>query len=292
MSIPGTSMEDQSPVHDLDPNAPPADPPDDEGIIESVKVGDQQMAPIAEVIRYRKEARAAKRENEAMRSQLENARVIGERLQQAQPLLERLQQMTPQQREALSSGRMASPAGTPQAEDDVEARELAEDYGLISHDGSLDVARARKILSKNEERIRRGVESLVAPIRQNSAQQQASSLRQQAEAVTDNAGMPLATRESIREAYDMLPPELAAQPNVAMVALGTAMLIDRMRNRAPKAVQEYADPIYSEPAAGRRQGAGITAEDRALATKVGLTDKDLTSAVNALKQGGRGVRME
>jgi hypothetical protein len=292
MSIPGTSMETDPPVHDGDPNvAPAAEHDDDEGLVQTVKVGDQQMAPVSEVIRYRKEARAAKKELDALKPQIEQARQIGQRLQDVQPILDRLQSMTPQQREALSSGRIASPEGTHQAADDVEAREIAEDYGLISQDGSLDIARARKILNKNKEAIRQGVEQAVGPIRQNTAQQQAASLRQQAVGVTDANGVPLASQESIKEAYDMLPAELAAQPNVAMVALGTAMLIDRMRGRTVKASQTYADPIYSEPAAGRRGGSSITADDRAMAAKVGLTDKDLTAAVTALQRGGN-VPME
>jgi hypothetical protein len=284
-------METDPPVHDGDAVVPAAEH-DDDDLVETVKVGEQQMAPVSEVIKYRKQAKALQKQLTELQPQIESARQVGQRLQEVQPILERLQNMTPQQREALASGRLPSPEGTSHAAEDIEAREVAEDYGLIAQDGSLDISRARKIIDKNNQRIQRGVEQAVGPMRQSSAQQQATSIRQQALGVTDSNGVPLATPESIHEAYAMLPAELAAQPNVAAVAIGTAMLIDRMKGRTVRAPQpDYGAPLYSEPAAGRRSGPSLTAEDRAMAAKVGLSDKDLTAAVTAL-QGGRAVRME
>lgn len=294
MSIPGVSMEDPQPVQDGDPAVTPDGHDDADGLVETVKVGEQQMAPVSEVIKYRKQAKSLQKQLDTLQPQLEQARQIGQRLQEVQPLLEQVQRMTPQQRQAFAAGQVPSPAGTPHNTEDVEARDLAEDLGLIAQDGSLDIARARKRLDKDNARFERMLEERVAPMRQTTAQQAAQSLRTQARTVVDANGIPLATPESIDEAYAMLPPELASQPNVAMVALGVAGLIDRFRGRQPKApAQTYGDPIFSEPAAGRRAGPSITADDKALAAKVGVTDKDLTSAVSAFQQsGGRGVRME
>lgn len=296
MTIPGTNVEDPQPVHDGDPavgGAADDAHDDDEGLVQTVKVGETQMAPVSEVIRFRKEAREAKRELEKLKPQLEQANVVSQQLQQLQPMLETIQRMTPQQRELLASGKLPSPAGTTQPADDVEAREMAEDLGLIATDGSLDIARARKRLDKDNTRFQRMLQETVAPLRQTTAQQQAATLQREAEQITDASGMPLATPESVREAYKMLPAELAAQPNVAMVAIGTAMLIDRMRGRQVRAPERsYGAPLYSEPAAGRRSsGPSISAEDKAMAAKVGITEKDLNAAVTALGSG-RGVALE
>jgi hypothetical protein len=292
MNIPGTNVENPPAGQELDPNAPqPEGQDDDADLIETATVGGQRMVPVAELIRVRKESKAAKRELDSLRPQIERANQVSAQLEQLQPVLEQFQRMTPQQREALASGRLESPSGTPHNAEDVEARELASDYGLISQDGSLDIARARKILDRNAEKVAQEVQRHVAPLRQSSAQQQAAVIRQQAMGITDKNGEVLATPESIQEAYAMLPAELAAQPNVAAVALGTAMLIDRMKGRVVKPAQQYSAPMYSEPS-GRRSGSSITAEDRAIAAKVGLTDKDLTAAASAISQSGRGVRME
>jgi hypothetical protein len=278
---------------ELDPNAPPAEEHDDDGLIETVKVGEQRMVPVSELIRVRKESKTFRKELETLRPQIERANAVSAQLEQLQPVLETIQRMTPQQREALATGKLPSPAGTPQPSDDVEARELAEDLGLIAQDGSLDIARARKRLDKDNTRFQRMLQEAVAPVRQSAAHQQAAALKAQAFDIKDATGMPMATRESINEAYSMLPPELAAQPNVAMVAIGTAMLIDRMRGRTVKAPEpDYGAPLYSEPVAGRR-GQGLSAEDKAIAGKVGLSEKDLTDTIGKLQNsGGRGVRLE
>jgi hypothetical protein len=292
MNIPGTNVENPPAGQELDPNAPPPDDQDDDhDLIETASVGGQKMVPVAELIRVRKESKAAKRELDSLRPQIERANQVSAQLAELQPVLEQFQRMTPQQRDALASGKAPSPAGTPHDAEDVEARELAEDMGLIAQDGSLDIARARKRLDKDDARFRRMMGEAVAPLRQSSAQQQAAVIRQQAMGITDKNGELIATPESITEAYAMLPAELAANPNVAAVALGVGMLIDKMRGRVVKPAQQYSAPMYSEPS-GRRSVSGVTAEDRAIAAKVGLTDKDLTAAASAISQSGRGVRME
>lgn len=293
MTIPGTNVDDPVPPRDGDPAVGAVEEHDDDPIVETVKVGEQQMAPVSEVIRFRKEAREAKRELEKLRPQIERANVVSQQLEQLQPTLEMIQRLTPQQREQLATGKLPSPSGTTQPAEDAEARDMAHDLGLIAADGSLDIARARKILDRNAEKVRAEVQAIVAPLRQTTAQQQADHLRQQAEQIRDASGMPLATPDSVREAYKMLPPELAAQPNVAMVAIGTAMLIDRMRGRTVQAPDRaYGAPLFSEPAAGRRShGPTISAEEKAMAAKVGITEKDLSAAVTALN-AGRGVALE
>jgi hypothetical protein len=299
MSIPGTSMEDpEQPVHDGDPNiVPNAEEPDDDNLIETVTVGQQKMVPVAEMIKYRKESKALRRELDGLKPRLEQSERIGQQLADAQPMIEQLRNLTPQQREALATGKLPSPAGTRQDEQDQEAIQWADMNGFVTATGELDVSRARKNLDWLDERHRRTTEAAMQPLRQNTAQQQAGVMRERAKGVVDKQGRPIATAESVDEAYGMLPPELAAHPNVAMVALGTAMFIDRMKGRAlpnPSTRDSFADPIYSEMAGGGRRPSALSPEERASAAKVGLTEKDLQSAATALTQGAgrRGVSLE
>lgn len=307
MSIPGVNMEDpEQPQQDDpalaaadDPEQPAADEPeDDDTLLPTVTVGQQQMVPVAELIKHRKEARGLKRQLAELQPRVANAERVSGQLAQVQPLIEQLQRMTPEQREAVMTGKLPSPEGTRHDAQDDEARELAEDLGLIAADGSLDIARARKRLDKDNVRVQRMLEQATAPMRLNTAQTQASAIRQQAKTLVLKDGTPMATAESIDEAYDMLPPELASQKNVAMVAIGTAMLIDKMKGRTPRAAghsdPRYADPIVSENVGRRSTAPALTAEERATATKLGLTEKQLQSAATALStsNGRRGINLE
>lgn len=291
----GNPVEDPNPAPvTVDPNAPASVvDDDDDGVVEAVNVGGQKMVPIGEMLKYRKEAKSVRRDMEALKPQIEQAQRTAQQLAEVQPLLDQVRSMPAAAREALAAGRMPSPEGTRHNTEDVEAKELAEDLGLIATDGQLDISRARKRLDKDTVRFQRMMEQAVAPLRTSTATQAAAGLTMQAKAIRDADGVPLASEASIDEAYKMLPPELAAQPNVAMVAIGTAMLIDRMKGRKVTAPIEHTAMHFSEPSAGRRGGSGITAEERELAKKVGLSDADLTATNNLLRSStGRGIKME
>lgn len=308
MTIPGTSMEgqdDPDPI-DIDPaQAAVADAAaqehedDDDTLIETVTVGQQKMVPVSEMIKYRKESKATKRELAELRTRAERAEQVGQQLQDAMPAIEALRNLTPQQRELLASGRLPSPEGTRQPAEDTEAAQWADMQGFIAADGSLDVKRARQNLDWLDERHQRRTEAELAPMRQNTAQREAGVLRERAKAVAHpKTGSPLASPESIDEAYRMLPAELASQPNVAMIAIGTAMVIDAFRGRSPRiaatADPGYAAPIYSE-AGGRRGAPAISAEERASLTKLGLSEKELQGASTALSNAAgsrRGIALE
>lgn len=285
-------------VHDADPAlAPPVEEPDDDGLIETVTVGQQKMVPVSEMIKYRKESKTLRRELDGLKPRLENAERLGQQLADVQPMLETLRNLSPQQRDALATGKLPSQPGTRQDADDQEAIQWADMNGFVTATGDLDVARARKNLDWLDERHRRTTDAAMQPLRQSTAQQTAGVMRERAKGITDKQGQPIATGESIDEAYGMLPPELAAHPNVAMVALGTAMFIDRMRGRKVQAPtdRDYQLPIYSEPAGGGRRMPAVSAEERAAAAKVGLTEKDLQSADTLLRNAAgtrRGIALE
>lgn len=296
MSIPGVNLEDATAqAETVDPTAQAgADPAhdDQDDVIVGTPVNGQQMAPVSEVIKYRRQAKELSRKMAEMQPQLEQAKAIGQQLQDLQPVLQTLQHLTPEQRQALAQGKLPSPAGTAHNERDGEAIQWAEMNGFIAADGSLDVQRARQNLDWLDERHSRQTQAQIAPLRQTTAQQAATGLKSQAKSMKDSAGTPLATGESIEEAYSMLPPELASQPNVAIVAIGTAMLIDKMKGRRPQAEQPdiYGSPLYSEPSGRRGTAPAIAQEDLEMARKAGLSDKTFTEISNKLAQAGPGRR--
>lgn len=300
MSIPGTSMEEhEQPADDAAAAAAAAaaahdDDPDD-ALVPTVQVGAQQMVPVGELIKQRKEAKRLGREMAELRPRVERAEAVGRQLEEAAPLIEQLRNMTPEARQALATGKLPSPVGTAQPEQDREAQQWAEMNGFIDAQGGLDVQRARNNLDWLDQRHARNTQAIIGPVRQSAAAQAVQNLRQQAKGITDSAGVPMASSESIDEAYAMLPPELASQPQVAHVVIGTAMLIDKMKGRTPRAAapaSSYADPVYMEGGGTRRQLQALSAEEKKRAERIGLTEKDLQSAGSALNAGGRGIRME
>jgi hypothetical protein len=263
-----------------DPPAAPVEEPDDDIVEASLDAKGQKVVPLGTLIDQRKAARTLKAENEALKQKAAQYDQMAPLVQQAQPFLQQLATMTPEQQAAaiasVSRGTAPSRVSGPQPADDQEAAELAEDLGLVDANGSLDIARGRRMLDRLDRRASTRMQQEIAPLRQSTAAQQAAVLREQAKTHTDNAGIPLATPESINEAYSLLPPELAANPNVQAVIIGTAMLIDKSKGRTPQAQAryQYADPLLTEPT-GRRGSSGPSAQDRDLMKRLGVSAEDL-----------------
>jgi hypothetical protein len=297
----GTMMEteDQVETKELDVNGQPIVKDDDDTLVTTTKVGDKEMVPLSTLIETRRQAKEAKRQVAELTRQVEGFKPAAEALQNAAPILSKLQGMNEQQVSALvdsvKSGTAPSRAQD-QAVEDTEARELAEDLGLVDAGGSLDVARGRRMLDKIDARATRLAQKIVAPYAQSSAQQTAYGLRERMKQQADpNTGVPFATAESIDEAYAMLPAELAANGQTAAVILGTAMVIDRSKGRVPKAPEryDYSEPLMTEAAGGRRGPAPLSAEMQSTLTKLGLTEKEFNAAQVPQRGGiGRGTVME
>lgn len=269
---------------------------DDDGIVESVTVGQQRMVPVAELIKHRKAAKAANAKTAELSARLQQADQIAAQLEEVRPYVQQLRNMTPQAIEQLRTG-TAPTRVTEQPADDTEAREVAEDLGLIDAQGALDVARARRVLNRIEKNAESKAQAAIGPVRQQAAAQQVEGLKAQAKAAQDKHGNPFASQESIDLAYRIVPPELATAEGVAPILLLVAAGLDKHSGRMPKSNQpQYADPIYTEPAAGRRAPAALSADERAIAGKVGLSDKQFQTASDALAKasagGRRGIALE
>jgi hypothetical protein len=272
----------------------------DEPITTTKTPDGKDVVDVASVIHWRKQAKAARKEVATLKQQVDQLEPHRQRLEAAAPILEKLQALPPEQQaaflEAVRTNTAPSRTQT-QDPDDVEARELAEDLGLVDASGVLDVARGRRMLERLDKRAEAKARTIVAPYAQTTAQGVAYTLRERTKQQADpNTGTPYATAESIDEAFAMLKdaPELAANPAVSAIILGTAMLIDKSRGRVPKAPEryEYSEPLLTEPAGGRRGAPVITDETKRLLDRVGLTEKEFTNVQVPAHGMGRGVVLE
>lgn len=276
-------------TNDIDPTVTANETDDDDAIVAVEKnAKGESVAPVADLIRYRKESKASKREVESMRSELEQLRGVKDTLAQYQPILQRIQQdpsiltraNAPAQREA----------------EDVEARELAEDLGFITADGGLDVSRARRVIDRMDQRNGKLVDQRMAPLAQTTASQTAEGHKHRAKATRMKDGSPVASDESIEQVFAMLPAELSANPQVAALLPIMAAGLDKMTGRTPKApvARYYDDPYFTEPAGrGGRPASVLNDDDKRFAKGLGLDEKKFADQVTQMQTNGRrGVALE
>jgi hypothetical protein len=279
---------------------PPADDADPDLAEVQVDASGKRTVPLSALVETRKANRELRtRAEQAERKAAEFDRVTP-MLQHAQPFLEQLQRMTPEQQSAAIHAAMGGTAPSrtadPQPANDREAEQLAEDLGLVDlATGALDTKRARRILNTMEAKAEARVETRMAPVRQSQAEREAATMFDRALALTDpNTGEPLASEESLREAFGQVPATLSADPKVGMILALTAMGLDRMHGRTAKprgrqqAPPQYADPIMTEPA-GRRP-AGPSQQDRDIMKRTGASESDF-SKINQLGTG-RSIKLE
>src|SRR5690242_10582998 len=95
MSVPGTNLEnlpdEPEPIQAEDPTGQPpavAEDDEDEGIVQSVKVGEQQMVPVGDLIRYRKEARTLRRQLAEAAPVIQRAQQVERKLQEVEPYVQ------------------------------------------------------------------------------------------------------------------------------------------------------------------------------------------------------------
>jgi hypothetical protein len=277
MTIPGTDLErDETPDPQLldQGAAPPAvEEEDDDSLIETTTIGSQKMAPVGDVIRFRKEARELKKQNAELNAKIEWAKTVEQRLNEVTPTLDLIRQH-PQIVEQVQQGTRASNTNTPQPQDDREAQEWAEENGLITAAGELDIARARRQLDRLDARAAKMAEQAVGPIRQNNAQQVSAQHRTQAKGVTLQDGTKFATDESIDQAFSMLPAELTADPKVAAIIPLIAAGLDRAKGKTLRAAsRDESEPLLTE-SVGRRGPAAISPDLQRILQRTGVTEKE------------------
>lgn len=300
MSVQGTNLEDlpnepepqELPVQEEDTTGQQqaaAEDDDEDGIVEAVRVGEQKMVPLSELIALRKERKTLREQLAQAAPAIQRAQQVDRQLQEISPYVEAIRQ-NPGLIDAVKAGTHATPAHAAQPQDDTDAKDTAEDFGFYTTDGQLDIARARRVLDRATAAAEKKLQGQIAPLRQQTADTAAREMRQRVATMRDKAGQPVASEESLNEMFGLLPSELVANPQVAFVVALAAAGMDKYAGRTPRVAQApaaaptYREPIYTE-STGRRAPAGPSEELLQMGAKVGLAAKDLTTTYRTTRNG-------
>ena len=188
-----------------------------------------------------------------------------EELARVRPMAAEYEQILPVLPELLA--RQGQPQGPQQTEYvDPEVVELAQDLGLIDEDGNLDIPRANRLMAKIDQRSGRMVQQQTGPIRQQTAVQAASQVREKAYKAVDKEGQPYATRAAIDQVFNSLPPETLYDPNTAVMALVIARGLGGPGTGAD-------EPIHVEGGGRMQRGGGpLTQMERSIMKMRGKTE--------------------
>jgi hypothetical protein len=246
---------------------------------------------LSTMLRYKKEAKANAKRIKELEPVAARVTDLEGKLESASPIINAILTNPKLKAEALrvASGKGTRPSGesTDQPEQDDEAREHAEDYGMYLADGvTPDAARARRALNRIAGMTGRQTAEQLRPLAGVTLTREATQNLQLAMAQTDADGVPLATPESIKEVAQRLGTDgqhLLANPQVVEMIIDQAAGIDRRKGRTPKAQDE---PLYLAPAGGRRRSEpSVSAEERETAKRLGLDPKYLENAATKLATG-------
>lgn len=295
-------MSEHDPVLDGDPKIDNGGSDDDAAIAAEV---DELTKPEADkdrdkvkaaLIAAKKELRDANRRVKALEPEAARAKELDGQLQKALPVIDAVVNNPKLRAEALriAQGTRTSDGRTdqPTADEDPDAADVAEELGFFQADGTTpDIARARRVLNRIDQRTARNTERMVQPLARNVLGSHAESNVARALQMTDNDGAPLASRESILETVKMLGganSPMLANPAVVDLLINNAIGLDRRMGRTPKAPDE---PLFLErQGGGRRSQPTLDASERAFIQRAGLTEKEYLESSKRLEQGAANRR--
>lgn len=274
-----------------DETTPPAD--DDAALVAEVE--ELTKSPVEAqgdkvknaLIQTKRELRTAQRRNKELEPVAARASEIDTRLGQAQPIINAILSNPKLKAEALriAAGTNTSSDRTnqPTEDDDPDASAYAEDAGFFLADGATpDVARARRVLTRLDARNSKQTAEAIRPLAGVTLESRADAHISSIQAMTDDNDVPYATRESIKESLAMVPKHMLSDPKVADLVLNNAIGIDRRKGRTPKPVEE---PMYLDRNSGRRGPSGPSQEEKRLAARLGISEKDYIESTKRLEQG-------
>ncbi len=267
-----------------------ADPEEQEAAAQAVDDGKgNKMVPLSALVNAKKALRTATKAIKELEPIAARSAEVNSRLDRAQPIIDAIVSNPKLRAEAL---RIAQGTRTtsetveqPTSDEDPDAAAYAEDAGFYLGDGQTpDVARARRVLSRLDQRHGRQTAEQIRPLAGLTLGDKAQTNLQAVERMTDNDGVPLATRESIQEVGQMLPPALLANPQVSDMLITMAIGLERRKSRSPKAPDE---PMYMERQGGgfRRTENTISPEEKRTLERLGLTEKDYAASTKRLESG-------
>lgn len=248
-----------------------------------------KTVPLSALISAKKALKAATKAVKDLEPIAQRSREVDERLNRAQPIIDAIITNPKLRAEAMriAQGTRASDDRTdqPNPDEDPDAASYAEDAGFYLADGQTpDVARARRVLTRLDARHGRQTDDRIRPLAGLTLNEKANQNMREVAAMTDADGTPLATRESIQEVAQQLPPHLLANPQVLELVINSAIGIDKRKGRSPKPVE---DPVFMERnnSGGGRRDAAISPEEKKQLERLGLTEKDYAASSRRLEQG-------
>jgi hypothetical protein len=281
------SLEDDTEVVSAPVTAEPAiepaiEEPEPEGTVE-IPTG--KVVPLQALQAERGKAKEAKAEAEAIKAELEAARqkvqeyaTLEQKLKEAMPYIEETRRRMTEKPQA------EAPAGplAPQ-----EAVEYAKDMDLYKADGTPDVERAQRLAARQEAIAAKQAQRLVAPFEAQNAQQQAQRMFTEVSTMKDSQGRTV-DPAALKQIWSSVPPELAAQPQVASVLYFAAKGYAEHHSKGAREVAPA--PVVSESLGGSKpESAALSdVELRAIAA-AGIKPADYRKQVSGYKPGHMNV---
>lgn len=266
------------------------DDPEPEGVLE-IETGTegakvkQKVVAVSTLAAERRRVRNVETEKRAaIQRELEAERLknqqLGADLQAIKPHIETLQR-NPQLMKAGESPEI-------QAIPDQEAEQFAREYELYTATG-LDVARAKRMIAKNNARVEslatQAAQKVIQPLQQSTAHNQSTAFLAWALNQKGADGAPLADPDILREMWAAVPAELTADPQVAQDRLKAAIGETIIRGKKPVAPPRYEPTFTEAPGGFRERTYEMNPMERTIAANQGISEQDWTATAKKYVPG-------
>lgn len=284
----------QEPIQQEPPPAVDPPPPVDEEAALDAALEEQaidvpdgdKLVPLSAVTNVRAKYKTAKQEareaKTAAEQAVEEARLTRQALEEAKPWIEAAKSLA-----AAKQMGMVPDQPRPAQPDPQEAAELdaiAKDYDLYQGDGTPDLARAKRILDRERRVAQEAAQQHVAPLQQQTVQQQSRVNFERAKATTKLPdGREVAVDAGVlQDIWSRLDPSLTATKEGAqwafMTAVGASVLAapQKAKPATPAPAEAPPAPLYTERAGGRDTPGAVVLDDRdkRIAKDMGMTEKE------------------
>lgn len=180
-----------------------------------------------------------------------------------------------QTREAARTARVAPPAAEgAYPREDLEG--VATVRGYVDAEGKPDLARAAQDLALMDRYVEARVSRAIAPVARTASEERAYRNRESAKGRQFVDGRPLVDAKYVDQAFDALPPELAADPNVANIVQVIAVGLEQLDARKTGRAQVRREPVFTEEGRGRfdAEPGGLSQFDIRAAQARGISQAD------------------
>lgn len=222
----------------------------------------------------------------AVRQEREQNRVLKQQLAALEPLLPEFQEFVENKR----NGRNATVARTAEPDSeytDDELKGVAIAYGMYTDAGELDLARARQSLDVTGRVAEARARRIVEPVARQTALTQAQRNREAARSRTFDDGRPVADARYLDQAFDALPPDLAADPQVGNLVQVLAAGLEYLDARKAGKIGSSREPQFSEGSRGTLASTpqALSGFSRIAAQARGKTPEQWSKLVNSQSTG-------